>query len=324
MTRVNEQLLNEVLQKASLLTSSLGTMGGGTGILAPEQAEKFLQIAVQWTVLGTLANVVTHTAPKWQQPKMFFGTRILARGSEFTRLSVGQQSAPTLGNIELSTNLYRGEVPVSDEFLEDNIEREGFADSLVTMIAQYVGKDLEEVYLRGDTATADTFLNTLDGILKQFINGAGNHTLAAATYGKDYQALFTDLLKLLPVQYRRDPTQLRFFVPISVADGYRDQIANRGTPLGDQQLMGIIPLAYYGIPIVPVPMMIGTAAGDFTDAGNKILLTNPKNIYIGFRRQVRMETFRDPREGGTSFVVNLRTDIKAGHVDASVVATGVV
>lgn len=322
MTRINEQLLQEVLEKSQLLTSSLGTLSGGTGVLAPEQAEKFLQIAVQYTVLNQLVNVVTHTAPKWQQPKMYFGGRILAKGAEFTRLAPSQQSVPVLGNIELSTNLMRAEAPISDEFLEDNIEREGFADSIVTMIAQYVGRDLEELYFRGDATSADQFLNTLNGLVQQF-QGTGAHALAAASYGKDYQALLTDMVKQLPVQYRRDVTALRFFCPISVADGYRDQIANRGTPLGDQQLMGQIPLTYYGIPLVPVPMMIGTGASNGTDAGDKIILTAPKNIYVGFRRQVRLETFRDPREGGTSFIANLRTDVKVGHVDASVIATGV-
>jgi hypothetical protein len=68
-------------------------------------------------------------------------------------------------------------------------------------------------------------------------------------------------------------------------------------------------------------MMIGTGAGNGSDAGDKVLLVHPKNLYIGFRRQVKMETFRDPREGGTSFVVSVRTDTKLGHIDASVIAT---
>lgn len=322
MPTANEELLTQLLAKSALTTGSLGTLAGGTGVLAPEQAAKFLQIAVQQQVIAPDANVVVHTAPKWQQPKAFFGGRVLAAGTESTRLSSGQQANPTLQNVEISTNLLRGEVPVSDEFLEDNIEREGFADTLMELIASAVGRDLEELYIRGDTTSTDTYLAVLNALIFAF-QQAGTHTVSATPIGQDYQTLFLTMLEAMPIQFRRDPTQLRFYVPVTVADGYRNQIASRGTPLGDEYLMGSRPLAYGGVPVLPVPMMIGTGVGNNTDAGNKILLTHPKNIYIGFRRQVRIETFRDPREGTTSFVVTVRTDVKLGHIDASVIATNV-
>lgn len=319
MTVANEELLTQLLAKSALTTGSLGTMGGGTGILAPEQAAKFLQIAVQAQAIAPDANVVVHTAPKWQQPKAFFGGRVMAAGTESTRLAAGQQANPTLGNIEISTNLLRGEVPVSDEFLEDNIEREGFADTLMELLASAVGRDLEELYIRGDTTSTDTYLAVLNGLVNAF-QASGTHTVDATGIGADYQSIFLSMLQALPIQFRRDPTQLRYYVPVRVGDGYRNQIAARGTPLGDQYLMGNVPLAYSGIPVVSVPMMIGTGVGNGTDAGDKIFLSHPKNIYIGFRRQVRIETFRDPREGTTSFVVTVRSDVKLGHVDASVIA----
>ena len=322
MTMTNEELL-ERLRKVAMTTGDLTY--GYTGLLNPAQAEKFLRLAIEATIISKEATVKIMDTPKWQEPKIVFGSRILRSGIEFTRLddTAGQERAePTLSGIEVSTHLVRGEVPISDEVFEDNIEREGFADTIVAMIAERSGLDLEALFIRGLDAATNTYYGMLDGFVYQAATGSGYNVVASGTYGKDYQAIFAAMVRAVPSQFFTDPQGMRFYCPWKVAIAYREQIAARGTPLGDQYLMGIMPLTYEGIKVVGVPMMCAAETDEYNCA-DKILLVHPKNLLIGFRRQVKLETFRDPREGGTSFIVTARADCKVVHVPATVVATGV-
>jgi hypothetical protein len=79
-------------------------------------------------------------------------------------------------------------------------------------------------------------------------------------------------------------------------------------------------LKYQGITIKGVPTM-GVTAGS-PDTGS-ILLANRNNLYAGYRRQITMESWRDPREGATSFIVTARVDAKIAVPDATAVATNV-
>jgi HK97 family phage major capsid protein len=305
----------ELLEKVDTTTPDLIN----AGLLSPQQAEQFLRLAIESTKIGPDASVIIMGAPKWQQPKIVFGSRILRPGSELTRIVEGDRAKPTLSQFEMSTVLVRGEVPVSDEVFEDNIERAGFADTLVALIADRAGLDLEELFVNGDTSLdgGDPYLDLLDGWIVQADDAVHGHVVDGGDYGADYQSLFQALINALPVKYFRNPAEFKLYCSIGVEYAYRESIAARGTPLGDQFLMGRLPLAYQGVPVVGVPVFPNT--GD----SRIVLLTHPKNLYIGFQRRVRLETFRDPREGGTSFVVSARADAKVGHVDATAIATSV-
>ena len=46
-----------------------------------------------------------------------------------------------------------------------NIERGELRQTILEMIAEAAGRDMEEVIINGDTASGDPFLATLDGLL---------------------------------------------------------------------------------------------------------------------------------------------------------------
>ena len=76
---------------------------------------------------------------------MSVGSRIMRAGTEATRLLDADRVVPTTGLASLSTVLLRGEVPISDEAFEDNIEKDRMADTIMTMVAEAVGRDVEEL-----------------------------------------------------------------------------------------------------------------------------------------------------------------------------------
>ncbi len=312
MTTKNETYL----KKAILTTTDLGT--GAT--LNPEQADEFLRLAIAPQVMLPEVRTVRSSATKWQEAKIDFGSRILRPGVEGERLTYEERAKPTTGYVEISTVLVKGEVPISDEVMEENVEREGFADTIVQMVAEGSGRDLEELFIRGDTGSPDGYLAQLNGWLKQAEVGAGAHVYDAAADGQDYQSIFKKLLLALPDQYKRDIENMRFYVPVRLEEIYRDQLSARGTPLGDQTLQGKTPLTYQGIKIRGVPLFpIAPGASDTS----KVLLTHRLNLYAGYRRQIRLETYRDPREGATSFIVTARADAKIAVIPATALAYNV-
>lgn len=323
MTISNEELL----RKATLTTTDFGGTGAvgmesrGEAPLSIEQADRFLVLLASDTPMLSDVRRVTSRSSKWQESVLDFASRVLKPGTEATRLTAGNQVKPDTGLIEISTVLLRGEVPVSDEAMEDAAARANFADDLVSGIASRVGFDVEDLMLNGDTASADAYLALLDGWLQQADDATNGHTFSAAADGQDYQTIFRKLVTSLPDRYKRNlEVDGRFYVPQRLVEKYRDILAARGTALGDLMLTGRGELRYQGILIKGVPSMAITAA---TPDTSHILLTNRNNLYAGFRREVTFETWRDPREGATSFVVTTRVDAKVAIIDATAIATSV-
>ncbi len=289
-----------LLEKADLALADL-TAGGG--VLLPAQAQKFMRLLIKQSVLMQMATVVPMASPKHQIAKIKFGSRILRRGSEATALPVADRSRPDMSYLELDAQLVKAEVHLSDEVLEDNIERGELRQTILEMIAEAAGRDMEEVIINGDTASADPFLATLDGLLKQ----ATSHIVDAGGVALSKNFL-RDLLKSLPNEYLRDKKQMAFLTSVDAELDYRNSLADRATVGGDRFIEEDTPALYSGVPVKPVPLFpenLG-AGGNRTVA----LLCNPKNVHVGIWRQIRLESFRDVSAGVLRVVATMRFDAK--------------
>jgi len=289
-----------ILEKADLALADL-TAGGG--ILKPAQAQKFMRLLIKESVLMKLATVVPMASPKQQISKIKFGSRILRPGAEATALAVGDRVKPDLSMVELDAKLFKAEVRLSDETLEDSIERGELRQTILEMMAEAIARDIEEVIVSGDTASGDAFLAVMDGVLKQATSNVVD--AAANPISKD---LMRDMLKTLPSEHLRDKKAMRFLTSVDADLDYRNSLAERATAVGDKFLEGDTPVLYSGVPVQPVPLFpenLG-AGSDQT----VILLCNPKNIHVGIWRQIRIESARDISEGTLKIVATLRFDVK--------------
>ena len=171
------------------------------------------------------------------------------------------------------------------------------------MIAEAAGRDMEEVIIAGDTASPDSFLAVLDGILKQ----AKSHVVdaAGAVVKKDF---FRDMLKSLPSEYLRDKKAMTFFTSVDAELDYRNSLAERATIGGDKFLETDTPVLYSGVPITAVPLVPENLGA--TKNQTVSLLTNPKNVHVGIWRQIRLESFRDVSAGVLRVVATMRFDAK--------------
>jgi len=289
-----------ILQKADLALADL-TVGGG--LLKPAQAQKFMRLLIKDSPLMQLATVVPMASPKQQISKIKFGSRVLRPGQEATPLGAGDRAKPDLSQVELDAKLFKAEVRLSDEVLEDSIERGELRQTIMEMMAEAISRDMEDVLINGDTLSADPFLAVMDGVLKQ---ATSNVVDAAGTpITKD---LLRDMLKTLPSEYLRDKKAMRFLSSVDADLGYRNTLADRATVAGDRFLEDDTPVLYSGVPLQPIPLFpenLGVGANE-----TSVLLCNPKNIHVGIWRNIRIESARDISEGTLKIVATLRFDVK--------------
>jgi hypothetical protein len=311
----NKELLEKAFGDTGVTSDDFG--GAGEAPLNVEQVREFIRLMQAEQVMLPDVETKTSNAPKWQESILDFSTRMLKPGVQGTRLAESARTKPSTGIVELNSVLVRGEVPVADEVMEDAAAQD-FETSLAALIADRAGFDVEDMFVNGDTSLNDgTILDLLDGWLKQ--TDDNGQSFSAASLAQDYQSIFQAALVAMPIRFKRGLTvDGRFYVPVILEEKYRDQLASRGTALGDATLEGTRELKYQGVTIKGVPTFAITAGSPDTSA---VLLTNRHNLYAGYQRRITIETWRDPREGARSWVVTARVACAVAIPEAAVIAT---
>ena len=289
-----------ILEKADLALADL-TAGGG--ILKPAQAQKFMLLLIKESVLMKLGTVIPMASPKQQISKIKFGSRILRPGQEATALLLADRAKPDLSTVELDAQLFKAEVRLSDEVLEDSIERGELRQTIMEMMAEAISRDMEEVLINGDTVSADPFLAVMDGILKQ-----ATSNVVDAAGGPVSKALLQSMLKTLPSEHLRDKKAMRFLTSVDADLDYRNTLADRDTVAGDRLLESDTPVLHGGVPVQPIPLFPENLGGGSDQT--VVVLCNPKNVHVGIWRQIRLESDRDISEGTLKIVATLRFDVK--------------
>jgi len=302
-----------ILEKADLALNDLITDGG---YLQPAQAQKFLRLLVKESVVLKQSTVVPMRAPKQLIEKIRFGSRVLRPGAEGHPLDPGDRVKPDLGKVELDAQLFKAEVHLNDEVLEDNIENGELRQTIMQILGEAIARDMDEVIINGDTGSGDPFLAVLDGILVQ----AGSNVVVAGGVPLNKDVL-RDMLKAMPSEYLRSKIAMRYFTSVDAELDYRNTLANRATVAGDKFLEQDTPIIYSGVPLIAVPMFPEDLGQGHDQTA--VILTHPKNINVGIWRKVKLETDRDVSGGFLKVVATLRFDVKYAEETAVVKATGV-
>jgi HK97 family phage major capsid protein len=308
-------LTNEtLLQKADLVLADLQTNGG---LLQPAQAQKFMRVLIDEAVVLKQATVVSMKAPKQAIDKIKFGTRILHPGYEARALPEADRSKPTTAKVELDAKLVKGEVRLTNEVLEDTLERGAFRQTVMQLMAERIALDIDEILVRGDTASADPYLALFNGLIKSVTSNVYDHADATAN-----RTLWKSMLKAMPSPYLRNKKALRFFTSVDAEIDYRDALADRATAnIGDRFVEYDAPAMYSGVPVNSVPMFpenVGTS----NHCTNAVLI-DPKNMHVGIWRDIRIETDKLVSEGVLLVVCTMRFDMKLAEEVASVKANNV-
>ncbi len=299
-----------ILEKADIAVSDLISSGG---YLPEAVAQKFLEIAVEEAVLMKHATVVPMKSHDQRIDSMRFAGRVLYPGAESTALPAARRSKPDLYKETLSAKLFKAEIRISEEVLEDNIEGERFKDTIVRQAAKAIARDLDDVIANGDTASADPTLAVLDGLRKQTTSNLVNALGATTT-----KTILKSAMKAMPVEFMANRLALRFITSFDSETDYRDSLADRATALGDQFLAEGAPAKYSGIPMISIPIFPETLPYGGTNNHTELLFGDPKNAHVGFWRKIKWESDKDIVAGELIIVVSLRMDVKWAFEPATV------
>lgn len=298
----------EILAKINGALKSIMTSDLGQSRLTRTKQERFVRTVSDATRILDQARRIDMTSHTHDIDRVGFAERILRKASEGT--APEGDSKPDFSTNTLESKEVIGVAGITDSTLEDNIERDGFENTLLDLIGDRTGIDLEELFLLGDRESDDEFLALTDGWLKKSAN-----LITPDVYNAESpEDLFDAMIKAVPKRYLRNRQEWTFWVHWDIEDAYRNLLRERGTGLGDSAQTTAQQLSYKGFKIEDsANMPDGTA-----------FLAPANNLVYGIHRDVSIEPDRIPKARRTDFVTTLRVDAHYEDENASVVGEGFV
>lgn len=296
--------------------NAVNPTGTASGILAPEQANRFIDYVWDATVLAQDGRRVKMRANTMELEKVNVGERVIraANQADGTYTNTGA----TFTKIELTTTKIRLDWEVSTEALEDNIEGAALEDHLVRLMTNAFANDLEDLAINGDGSTGD-FLSILDGFCNQVTAGSDAHESIAYVTGNEWTPeVLQGAVSALPRKYRALKSGLKFyagsetFAGIVQSNGtladavytedYRNQwLDGKGQVLGSARVTRAI-----GIPVLEVPY--------FPD--DYVELTFPQNRVWGFQRNITLHREYKPKKDTIEYTVYVRFGVAWEELDS--------
>ncbi|MGE7885359.1 major capsid protein [Bacillus sp. NPDC094077] len=288
-----------------------------SGLLSPEQSKKFLKQTFEATALGGLIRTETRKAKTGEIDKIGIDSRIIRKKTE--NMDDEKRVKPKFAKVEYATTAIRLPWEITEETIRENIEGEGFEATVSNLMTTQLGRDMEDIYLNGDTAVAadnpdHDFLYINDGWLTQIAKSGHVEDRAAKNNGAVDINLFYDMLKQLPDKYN-DGT-LKWLCSPSFKQKWEQHLYNMHISNGGG-LSDSIMRAPAGIELLPVPRM----------PGDKVMLTNPKNLIVVNTYDVKIRKTIEGKDAIMQdkrfYVVHLDFDSIIEEMDAAVLGKGI-
>lgn len=324
-----EAILNEIVnpEEYAVFKGMKTDMESGKALLNPEQLGKFLREAQINNTILNQADFQLMKSFKKQLTRVGINGRVLQSGYKADGKTTNPDLTPADVDFdynELDAKKLKAMCSIEDEEKEDNIEKEQFENTLLSMMGERVGEDLEFWALFADkTATSNKLLSTTDGWIKkagvQLKSKGADSAKGVFDLKNTIEAMFDSMIKNMPIRFRQKRPLLKFFVPFEVEDAYRNLLKSRGTILGDETQTGFNGLAYKGIPIEYCPTL-DAEDGRILDNTATSILTNPKNMAWGIWKNLIVEPDRIPKEERTDYYYRIRGDVDYYFRNATVTA----
>lgn len=303
-----------LIERADLALADLTSNGG---VLSPEQANRFIDFIQEEPTVLPQCRFIRMGAPEVKINRMGFASRILraARtsgsaqddGDNARYVRAADRSKPTTTQILLNSAEVIAEIRIPYEALEDNIEGRSMEEHVMRLIASRAALDLEEFAFWADTASGDAYLALQNGWMKRMNVNVSNN--ASAGISPD---VFSTAMLALPQKYLKYLPQMRGYVSMANTIRYRKKVSERQTGYGDSALTDAIPLSAHGLRIEGAPMLAAQ------NSGTSGLVTFPKNLIFGIRRDITVETDKDIRSREYIIVLTARVGTQVDDTSAGV------
>lgn len=299
-----------LLAKAAIDTNNLGTGGK----MNPEQAAQFITFMKDYSGFLKRVNFINMTKTSRDLDSLDVNKRSMRRQLE-------NQDNPPTGAI--STKRRRLDAvgvimpyDVSFQFMKENIEGKNVANTLARLFAQRFSTDVVDLAFNGDESLSDDFCSINNGWIKIAKDDTATHKFDTEGSTDYLNKVFPGLLDLMPSKYfqlytEEDKSKIKIFCSHKVNRGYKRQLQERNTALGDSILVNGHHVNYDGFEIYPVGFL----------PDNVLIATPFENLIYGLYGQ-SMEVFHDvvPRKARHEYTILGDFDMEINNPDALVIA----
>jgi hypothetical protein len=321
--------------------ASAGAMPAGYG-------RRFLDSVIHGSPLLSQCTVIMMREDKRHIDRIGFTGRVLypAVGENSAQTS---EAEPSTARVTLDVEEFDGKIEMSYSVLEDVIEHAGqeailqgygegtalerfvalaVVEAIMARLAPALRRDIEYYALLSDTALGSGALSKFDGWLKSA--ASNEHDQSAATVKTIDDLLFLNTILALPAVHQADRSQLKFIAGPMTELYWRHYInKNAGSGLANAALSAAghrdIPgmqgpngrFGAYGIALDTVGQM--PEAETTTANKGRILLANPRNLVLGVKRNLTVETDRQVGKRSVLLVPQIRMDAKLADPTAAAI-----
>lgn len=252
-------------------------------------------------------------------------------GGDSTRTAVGSEIEPIFRRKYLTAEPYVAFANVSENFLEENIEKESFMDTFTNLLTEKAGPAFERVTIygkRGSVSGTSTGYGMNDGILQQLEDISNDAAIDAEGFGDDIDNsdILTGIENLITTYIEQDGITAGavLYVSSSVEFKLRKEIKNRQTELGDNFLIENNTIYIYGIEVVYDSNLNKPKNGWETDVKSYVILTQPQNIIYGMMKDVQLRMDWELRNMSYLVALTVKGDVKIGFDQDTIAARVVV
>jgi len=328
---VNEYILSQLINETEKevfkdMRDMRADMTTAKALLNDEQFNKFILAATTNQSILQDASFRRMNAMNQVVSTTYIDGRVLQNGYKDAYMTTQDNLTPAdvdFGKAELNSTKLKAKCALYDDDKEDNIEKEAFETTLLNMMGEAVGRDLEALcvfgdasYTSGSPAAADPLFSVFDGWLEQakdyqvksdMANDNTDDNDGDFDLDDGIDAMFDSMIGKLPVPYRAAGlmNRMTFYVPWEVYDAYQNLLASRVDALGDINLTGRPSLTYKNIPVKYAPVLDATDGR--TVFGNvPSILTIPEYTWFGVYKDLSIEPRRDVPNELTEYYYRIR------------------
>lgn len=290
-------------------------------VLNRQQADRFIDLVVDTSVLLNAMRVVRVDAPKGQINRLNLAD-ICSEG--VSAVSSATTYVPSESVIEYDMVKYRSAFDLTRDFEFDNIERDKIRDTLLNMFTKRIRKDNEIAVIQSDdtlpTGDAASAFNKLcgvnNGIRKILLENVPTAQILDANGASVSKDLFYAAKQLIPVDYQVNEPDYTWIMNTGCHDKWVYDYQDRQTLGGDGAIgSGRTPFGPWGIPILKVPQMPNNLNYSGTADRCDIWLTPPKNLIWFVQREMSIEQERRPRQDINEITMYWRVDFQVENPD---------
>jgi hypothetical protein len=324
---------NELLEKV-IVSTEIGNPAG-SGLLAPEQANQFIDYMWDATVLGNQVRTIRMRSTEQEIDRIGVGQRLLRGAVE--AVDTGENQGVFFSKISLTTKKLRLDWELSTETLEDNLEGEALEDHIARMMATQAGIDLEDLAINGDTTSSDKTLKVFDGWRKLALQGTVDGAAHIIDHGGAAfnRAAANAALKAMPRQFMQRRNQLKFFVGSNLIQDYLFSIvedaanpayADTSGRIVPEGRAGFTAGTLFGVPYQEVPLFDETLDGNYSGASGdhgELWLTFPQNLLWGVKREIKVVREYKAKKDTIEYTMFCRVGTQVENTEAFVIVRNI-